>query len=302
MGTPVIRSAPRLDPRLWQIASLTGLLIYGLARLDFDITPARAALVLISALLAQWLATRLARLPKFDPKSALISALSLCLLLRTGEAWIAVLAAALAIGSKFLIRVRGKHVFNPTNFALVATILLTRRAWVSPGQWGNVAFFAFLIACVGGRVVQRASRSDVTFAFLVSYAALLFGRMAWLGQKPAVPLHQMENGAFLLFAFFMISDPRTTPDSRAGRFAFGALVALGAAFVTFHLYRPNGLLWSLAAFSLVVPLIDRLLPGGRYAWPTNVLAPGNLHPENRHETNPDAARRVPVPGPAALGA
>jgi Na+-transporting NADH:ubiquinone oxidoreductase subunit NqrB len=299
MGTPDVRSAPRLDPRLWQIASLTGLLIYGLTRLDFDVTPSRVALTIATALLVQWLATRWARLPKFDPKSALISALSLGLLLRSGEAWVAGLAAALAIGGKFLIRVRGKNVFNPTNFALIVTILLTRRAWVSPGQWGNLAFFAFLIACVGGLVVHRASRSDVTFAFLGGYAALLFGRMAWLGQKPAVPLHQMGNGAFLLFAFFMISDPRTTPDSRAGRIAFGALVALGAAFVTFHLYRPNGLLWSLAALSPVVPLIDRLLPGPRHAWPATVLAPENPSKEIRHETRSSLPGRVPVPRPAA---
>ena len=266
MGTPVIRSAPRFDPRLWQIASLTGLLIYGLARLDFDITPPRAALILISALLAQWLATRLARLPKFDPKSALISALSLCLLLRTADAWVAVLAAALAIGSKFLIRVRGKHVFNPTNFALVATILLTRRAWVSPGQWGNVAFFAFLIACVGGLVVNRASRSDVTFAFLASDAALLFARMAWLGQKPAVPLHQMENGALLLFAFFMISDPMTIPNRRGARVAYALIVAAAAFGWQYVLFRPNALVWALFLATPLVPIIDRLWPAEIFSW------------------------------------
>jgi hypothetical protein len=70
-----------------------------------------------------------------------------------------------------------------------------------------------------------------------------------------------------LFSFFMISDPRTTPDSRAGRLVFAALVAAGAAFVPFVLYRTNGLLWSLALLSPLVPLIDRLLPGRRHAWP-----------------------------------
>jgi hypothetical protein len=70
----------------------------------------------------------------------------------------------------------------------------------------------------------------------------------------------------VLFAFFMISDPRTTPDSRAGRILFAALVALGAYYVQFRLFRTNGLLWSLAACSLLVPLVDRLLPGGRYEW------------------------------------
>jgi Na+-translocating ferredoxin:NAD+ oxidoreductase RnfD subunit len=64
----------------------------------------------------------------------------------------------------------------------------------------------------------------------------------------------------------MISDPRTTPDTRPGRLVFAALVALGAYAVQFWLFRTNGLLWSLAACSLAVPLIDRLLPGPRYQW------------------------------------
>jgi enediyne biosynthesis protein E5 len=64
----------------------------------------------------------------------------------------------------------------------------------------------------------------------------------------------------------MISDPRTTPDSRAGRILFAFLVAAGAWVVQFRLFRTNGLLWSLAVWSLAVPLIDRLLPGRRYVW------------------------------------
>jgi Na+-translocating ferredoxin:NAD+ oxidoreductase RnfD subunit len=81
-----------------------------------------------------------------------------------------------------------------------------------------------------------------------------------------VPLHRLQNGALVLFAFFMISDPKTTPDSRAGRILFAFLVAAGAWVVQFRLFRTNGLLWSLALWSLAVPLIDRLLPGGRYEW------------------------------------
>ena len=100
--------------------------------------------------------------------------------------------------------------------------------WVSPGQWGSVAFFGFLMICVGSLVVRRAERSDVTLAFIASWIALVVGRSLWLGEPLAIPLHRLENGALLLFTFFMISDPRTTPDSRAGRIIFAALVALGA--------------------------------------------------------------------------
>src|SRR6185503_14230267 len=96
----------------------------------------------------------------------------------------------------------------------------------------------------------------------------------------AIPLHRLQNGALLIFAFFMISDPRTTPDSRRGRILFASLVALGAAWVQFRLFRTNGLLWSLFACAPLVPVLDRLLPGPRYAWPGTARASVEL----RHET------------------
>jgi enediyne biosynthesis protein E5 len=254
------------DPRHYQIATLASLLAYGVVSLDFEIDPARAAATLTTALLTQYACTLLWRLPSFDPRSALISGLSLCLLLRTNDAGLAVLAAVIAVASKFLIRVNGKHLFNPTNIAIVALMAITGQVWVSPGQWGNVAFFGFLMACLGGLVVNRASRSDVTYAFIASYMSLVFGRSLWLGEPLTIPIHRLENGALLLFTFFMISDPRTTPNSRIGRILFAGVVASGAWYIQFRLFRTNGPLWSLAICSLTVPLIDWLLPATPYVW------------------------------------
>ena len=115
-------------------------------------------------------------------------------------------------------------------------------------------------------VVNRAARSDVTSHSSPVYGALIVGRSLYLGEPMAIPLHRLESGALLLFTFFMISDPKTTPDSRIGRVVFAALVAGGAWYVQFRLFRTNGLLWSLAACSTLVPLIDRVLPGARYQW------------------------------------
>jgi len=255
----------RVDPRLYQIATLAGLLGYGVLALGLDVQPATAAVTLAGALVAQGAGAWATR-GRFDPRSALISGLSLCLLLRTSSPGLAVVAAVLAVASKFVVRVRGKHVFNPTNIAIVTMLLLTSRVWVSPGQWGNAAVFAFLLAAAGGLVVNRAARADVTWTFLAAHAALALVRALWLGDPLAVPLHRLGNGALVLFAFFMISDPRSTPDSRAGRVLFAILVALGTHVVQFHLFQTNPLLWSLAACSLAVPSIDRLLPGRRYDW------------------------------------
>jgi enediyne biosynthesis protein E5 len=267
------------DARLWQIASLACLLAYGTAFLGFDVTAGRALLIVGTALATQAVGTAFARLRAYDPWSALISSLSLCLLLRTNSPLVAAFAAAAAIGSKFLFRFDGKHLFNPTNFALVLAIVSTGDAWVSPGQWGSFAFFGFLLACAGRFVVQRAERGDVTVAYLATMLLLVVGRSLQLHEPLSIPLHRLESGALLLFAFFMISDPKTTPDSRLGRIFFGALVATGAAYVQFRLFRPNGALWSLALCSLLVPLIDLIFP-----------SPGKRHPagDSRPASDPGA--------------
>jgi Na+-translocating ferredoxin:NAD+ oxidoreductase RnfD subunit len=272
------------DPRYYQIAVLSSLLAYGLVWLDFEVTAARAVSILATALLAQYVCTRLWKLPVYDPRSALISGLSLCLLLRTNSAAIAVIAAVVTIASKFLLRFQGKHIFNPTNFGLAFMMLATGSVWVSPGQWGNIVLFAFLMACLGGLVVNRASRSDVTFAFLAVYGALVFARSIWLGEPFSIPVHRLESGALLLFSFFMISDPKTTPDSRAGRIIFASLVATGAAYIQFRLFRTNGLIWSLAGCSVLVPLIDRVLPAGRYTWTSGLGThrPTRGEPDMKH--------------------
>jgi Na+-translocating ferredoxin:NAD+ oxidoreductase RnfD subunit len=285
----------RIDPRLYQIACLAGLLTWGMLSLGFDQTPGRVCLLVATALVTQAVAGRLTGLPSFDPKSALISALSLCLLLRAADPWWLVVGAVLAVGCKFVFRVGGKHVFNPTNFGIVALLAAGAPVWVSPGQWGHAGTSAFLFACLGTLVVTRAARADVTLAFLAAWAAVLFGRAVWLGQSWAIPQHQMASGALLLFAFFMISDPKTTPNARAARVLFAVLVALGAGFVQFVLHRQNGLLWSLAAGSLFVPLMDRWMTGPRYAWR---VAPGDRHVRDTKETvmKPSIAR----PAVAAL--
>jgi len=259
------------DPRLYQIGTLASLLVYGMGWLDFDITPGRVAVLLTTVLVTQWTCDRLFQGGSpfaSSARSALISGLSLCLLLRTNRTDLAVVAEIVTIAGKFLIRVDGKHLFNPTDGGIVAMLLLTNRVWVSPGQWGAAAFFAFLLACVGSLVVNRAARSDVTFAFLLVYASFVVGRSLYLGEPLTIPLHRLESGALVLFAFFMISDPKTTPDSRIGRVLFATLVAFGAWYVQFRLFRTNGLLWSLAACSMLVPIINRLAPGLRYAWPS----------------------------------
>lgn len=263
------------DPRCYQVAVLGLLLSYGIFGLDFGVRWQNAGAIIIAAQLTQYMATRLVGLPRFDPMSALITSLSLTLLLRTDHALIAALAAVIAISSKFLFRVGGKHVFNPANVALVVVMLAFDRAWISSGQWGSAALGTFALACLGFLVLTRAKRAETTLAFLFAFAALLFGRAEWLGDPVSIPLHQLQNGALLIYAFFMISDPKTSPNSAAGRLVYGAFVAVVAYTFRFILYEPNGVILALIVSAPLVPLIDYFSLGSVYRWERPVGSAGD---------------------------
>jgi len=254
------------DPRYFQVAVLASLLAVGVGLLDFGIRWQNALTIMLTAQLVQYIGTQLAGFPRFDPLSALITSLSLTLLLRTEFAGLAATAAVIAIGSKFLIRFRNKHIFNPANVALVSLMLLSDRAWVSSGQWGSAAIGAFALACLGFLVLTRAKRAETTIAFLCIYGSLLFGRALWLGDPLSIPLHQLQNGALLIFAFFMISDPKTTPDAPIGRMLFALFIAATTFIIQFIFYQPNGPILALILCAPLVPVIDTVLHGSHYRW------------------------------------
>src|SRR5258708_18093370 len=183
------------------------MLVYGMGWLEFDVTLDRVVLVLATVLATQWIGDRLTGGPApfgSSARSALISGLSLCLLLRTNRADLAVLAAIVTIGGKFLLRVNGKHVYNPTNGGVVAMLLLTHQVWVSPGPWGAAAFFAALMAWARSLVVHPAARADVTCAFIGCYCAPPFGRSFYVGEPVTIPLHRLGRGGPPLFTLFLI--------------------------------------------------------------------------------------------------
>jgi Na+-transporting NADH:ubiquinone oxidoreductase subunit NqrB len=201
-------------------------------------------------------------------RSALITAFSLALLLRAPSPLWHLAAGGAAMASKFLIRAGGKHVFNPANFAVVGCILLFDAAWISPGQWGQIAWVAGLIVIFAALVLGCARRLDIALTFLLSYAALLFARAWYLGDPLAIPLHQLQSGALLIFTGFMITDPRSTPDHRAGRIFFAMAVACLALFLSIRFQLVGSPLFALALLSPATLLIDRFLPAARFQWRT----------------------------------
>ena len=254
------------DPRHFQIATLSSLVLLGVFVFAFDMRAWHAAACVSSTVITQFIASRMVG-QKFDARSPLITALSLTLLLRTGSIWLSIAAGVLAIASKYIIRIKGKHIFNPANFALVVLSLSFAGVWISPGHWGATSLLAIGLFIAGGIVTGKAKRWDVSVALLLSYAALVNGRALWLGDPLSIPTHQMQSGALLVFAFFMISDPKTTPDSRIGRVAYAALVASIGFIIQFQFYNAAGIILALILTAPLVPLFDRFLPGPRYAWP-----------------------------------
>jgi enediyne biosynthesis protein E5 len=257
----------RGDARHFQIVALASLLTFNLGWVDFGARPLNSLLAVGSALATQLLCTRVWRLPTLDLRSPLITGLSLSLLLRADEPWIHAAAAAIAIASKFVLRIDGKHIWNPAGLAIVALLVaLPDRVWISPGQWGASAWFATFVSVAAFMVLNAARRGDVALFFLACHGALLVARALWLGDPLTIPLHQMQSGSLLIFAFFMISDPRTTPAARIGRFLFALAVALLAYRLAFFWQMRPALYVALIALSPLTLLFDRIFPAGRFAW------------------------------------
>src|SRR5215472_6163385 len=236
------------DARHFQIFALATLLTFNFVFLDFGARPLNSTLAIATSLATQALCSRLWGLPAIDLRSPLITGLSLSLLLRADAALIHAAAAAIAIASKFILRIDGKHVWNP------------------PGQWGAGIWFATLVSFLAFMVLSSAGRADIALFFLAAHGALLIVRAGWLGDPSVIPLHQIQSGSLLIFAFFMISDPKTSPDSRLGRFIFAVAIALLAHRLAFAWQMRPALYVALFVLSPFTLLIDRIFPAARFCW------------------------------------
>ena len=262
-----------IDARLFQISFQAILLTLGVLLRDFSLPPAQMALAIASATATQAFWLKVFKLKNVGYLSPLITGFGLSLLLRADTYWLHPLVACLAISGKFLIRIRGKHIFNPANFGVGLALLTLPGAWVSPGQWGNDLGIAVWLIALGALVAQKTRRDDAAWLFLGTFLGLTVTRLFLLGytfeRGWEILIHQALNGALLLFAFFMISDPMTLPDRPAARRLHVILVAVFAFCWQFLLYRPNGALWALLCLAPLVPLWDFLYPGKLHNWHGN---------------------------------
>lgn len=255
------------DPRYFQILFLGSFLLYGVTYLGWQADASKYTTLLATVVITQLAFTHYTTQRYSSIKSALITGLGLCLLLKTGSINTAILAAVIAISTKFIIKVKNKHIFNPANAGIIASILLTNDAWVSPGQWGSSVLLWFLVGAAGLMMILKVGRMDTTLTFLLTFGGLLFARQVlYLGWEPSVWLHQMSNGTLLLFTFFMITDPMTTPNHKYARVLWSVVLGVALFVASNFFYMQTAAIWLLVIISPFTPLFDKLFVAQKYEW------------------------------------
>ncbi|MCU0566709.1 MAG: RnfABCDGE type electron transport complex subunit D [Oculatellaceae cyanobacterium Prado106] len=300
------------DARTGQIICLSLFLLLGIFTRDWALQPGMIGVAIATTLLTQtlWIiyqssqngdwegiyANILRSLP-----SALITALGLSLLLRVDHYSTMVLASAVGITSKFCLRVQDKHLFNPANFGIVTVLALTGDAWVSPGQWGEEGWYALAFLGGGGLVLQRVGRWDTSVMFLVTYAGLEAARNVWLGLTWDVWAHRLMNGSLLLFALFMVTDPRTIPNHRLGRLVWVGAIAVLTFILRNLFFIPEAMFWALFVMSPVAVAIDGLLPGDDFSWESTSRVAAPVADDPLSVQVPVNSPRFCAPQPPTLG-
>ena len=289
-------SAINSDARHWQLLALSSLFFLSRFVSDFGASFSALGAALSGAMLAQFVGSRSTGIG-FEWKSAAITTLGVSILLRASNPVFWFAAGLIGIGAKFLIRYNKKHIFNPACLGIALVTLASAGAWVSPGQWGQTPIVAAFALGFAALVLSSAKRLDIALGFLMFFAALQFGRAMWLGDPLVIPAHQMQNGALLVFAFFMITDPRSTPDSRIGRLVFAAFVAGVAAWLGWGPHVRGGMIYALAALAPLTILIDRILPAKRFEWTIEKPQKGTVYEtqdtDDGGRLRADAARPYP---------
>lgn len=255
------------DVRVVQASLMLGILGAGALLRDFSLTLPQVLGAFAGGLLAQLVGLRALKLKDVGYKSAVITCIGVALLLRSDSIYAHFISAAAAIASKFILRIRGKHVFNPGNFGVLFGLSFLPGTWVSAGQWGSDTAAAFWLVALGSVALVRLRSQLLTWSFLTAYIGIYYShRMLWLGYELPILLHHLQSGSLLLFAFFMISDPKTAPNHQFSRVLHTAIVAAGAYVWQFEFYFTNALLWSLLIASLLVPVWDRIFAAPAFRW------------------------------------
>ncbi|GGH07293.1 RnfABCDGE type electron transport complex subunit D [Silvibacterium dinghuense] len=183
--------------------------------------------------------------------SAYISGISVGILLRTPEYWPFAVCAAITIFSKYVLRFRGRHLWNPSNFGICVMLFLLPETVAMLGiQWGNNLAAMAVIWLLGSAIIWRLRRFHITATYVIAFLVLAVVRARMIHEPWQSEIAPITGPEYQLFIFFMITDPKTTVRSRWGQCAVVVAVAIVEMVLRLHqsVYAP------LYALFLVGPL------------------------------------------------
>jgi Na+-transporting NADH:ubiquinone oxidoreductase subunit NqrB len=166
--------------------------------------------------------------------SAYISGISLTLLTKPqgGAIWPFIIGGFLAIASKYVLRYRDHHLWNPTNFAICALLLAApSRVSVLSHQFGNDVTTNLVIWIFGLIIAARVGVLHITLTYVVSFLVLNALRAAVLGQALLPELAPITGPMYQLFLFFMITDPRTVVKGKRQQIFVAVLIAVAEMLI-----------------------------------------------------------------------
>lgn len=247
---------------------ITGILVS--AHLSFGILEgySRTGAAIVVAIAAELVMGRLTYGKWPHPASAYITGISVGILVRSPFLWAYVLCALVSIATKYVFRLKDRHIWNPSNFGVSALLFLApASASVLSIQWGNVIWPMVVIWILGFVIVTRAGRAHISITYVASFLLLSLVSSAVTGNTWLATVAPITGPMYQLFIFFMVTDPKTTVHSKAGQCVVVFLVAVVEMFLRLNevVYAPFYALFLVGPASLVVDewLRSKSLPASR---------------------------------------
>ncbi len=233
-GSPQWKKWLSLDNRYVPPAFITLILLAG--QLSYGILESyeRTLLAIATAIVTELVLGRIFLGKWLNVASAYITGISVGILVRSPAFWPFAVAAALAITSKYVLRYKGRHLWNPSNFGIcVVLFLLPMSVAMLSIQWGNNMASMVVIWTLGSLIIWRLRRFHISATYVISFLVLAVLR-SWIIHEPWLSEVSPITGAeYQLFIFFMITDPKTTVRSKKGQCIVAFLVALLEMFFRF---------------------------------------------------------------------
>lgn len=216
----------RFDNRYIAPLFITSILLVG--HLSYGILESyeKTALAIVSAILAELILGRIFFGKWLNLASAYISGISVGILLRSPAFWPYALCSVLSIMSKYVLRVKGRHLWNPSNFGICVLLFLAPETVASLSiQWGNFIWPMLVIWILGSIIIWRAKRFHISATYVLSFFAFAFLRSWITGHPWQAEVAPITGPMYQLFVFFMVTDPKTTVRSKTGQCVVVILVA-----------------------------------------------------------------------------